>query len=248
MKRPKEILSILDVIGQIDSQADVHIDWPAEPSGTWWIDVILLGVPVVMSWSQGVGFGFYTGDDGGIDDRPNELYSSVAMTGRRLLQIVNSHRAGRSPALGLAELRKLLEFSQEDVARRSNVKQSAISRVEGRSNLEIETLSSFVAALGLQVRVQVSAPGIAVNIDPRVHGSKDAGGRRGSTKHRKPKRIGKGKRTWLKPVERIKSAGSATPRAGKAHAVGKAKSTGQGPVRTSRTGRPSKPGSLKHVE
>lgn len=166
MKRPKEILSILDVIGQIDSEAEAHVDCPAEANGAWWIDATLQGVEITFSWSPSVGFGFFTNEGNAYEDRPNELYNNFAMAGRRILQIVKSRKEGKSASLGLAELRKLLDVSQEEVARRSNVKQSAISRVEGRSNLELETLSSFVGALGLEVRVQVTAPGITANIEP----------------------------------------------------------------------------------
>lgn len=166
MKRPQDILAMLDAIAELDRDATVHIDWPAAKNGVWWIDVKVCGAPVTFSWNESAGFGFFTSSDGGIEDRPDEVYSSVALAGRRLAQIVKSVAAGKKPALGLSELRKLFDVSQEEVARRSKVKQAAISRFEGRRNLELATLNTFAEALGLSVRVQVSAPGISANIEP----------------------------------------------------------------------------------
>lgn len=175
MKRPAEILQILDLIAQLDPDASVHIDGPASKSGVWWIDAKVADVPVTFSWTAKEGFGFFTkSESGGYDDRPNELFSSVAVAGRRLAQIVQHRRAGKQPKLGLSELRKLFDVSQEEVAKRSKVKQSAISRVEGRRNVELDTLTTFAGALGLNVRVQVMAPGVTANIEPGMSKPKGA--------------------------------------------------------------------------
>lgn len=66
----------------------------------------------------------------------------------------------------LAELRKLLKKTQSGVARRMNVRQPQISRLERRPDILVSTLSDYVEAMGGSLRIVVSIPG---HDDLRLH-------------------------------------------------------------------------------
>jgi len=58
----------------------------------------------------------------------------------------------------LAELREALQLSQEDLAKKLKVTQVAVSRLERRPNVLVETLSNYIEGLGgkLELRAVLS--------------------------------------------------------------------------------------------
>jgi len=59
----------------------------------------------------------------------------------------------------LAELRRILEFTQEELAIRMGTDQSRISRVENEDDMRLSTLRAYVDALGGQIRILAEIPG-----------------------------------------------------------------------------------------
>ncbi|GAB1615644.1 XRE family transcriptional regulator [Pseudomonas kermanshahensis] len=59
----------------------------------------------------------------------------------------------------LQALRKQLEFTQEGLAERLDIRQANISKVEKRSDMLISTLRSYVEALGGTLELVVHMPG-----------------------------------------------------------------------------------------
>ncbi|WP_372398180.1 XRE family transcriptional regulator [Azospirillum sp. HJ39] len=60
---------------------------------------------------------------------------------------------------GLAELRRLAELTQSQVAETLNVKQPTIHQIEKRTDLYLSTLRRFVEAAGGELELRVSLPG-----------------------------------------------------------------------------------------
>jgi transcriptional regulator with XRE-family HTH domain len=58
----------------------------------------------------------------------------------------------------LAELRKTLKVHQSDLAKKLKVTQAAISRLERRPNVLLETLSDYIGALGGQLELHAKFP------------------------------------------------------------------------------------------
>lgn len=60
---------------------------------------------------------------------------------------------------GLAELRRLAELTQGQVAEALNVKQPTVHQIERRTDLYLSTLRRFVEAAGGELELRVSLPG-----------------------------------------------------------------------------------------
>lgn len=68
-------------------------------------------------------------------------------------------------ALRLGELRQAMELSQEELAVRLNVRQAAVSKVEGRPNLRISTLRRHIEAMGGKLLIHAEFPEGRFQID-----------------------------------------------------------------------------------
>lgn len=60
---------------------------------------------------------------------------------------------------GLAQLRRLAELTQGQVAEALNVKQPTVHQIERRTDLYLSTLRRFVEAAGGELELRVSLPG-----------------------------------------------------------------------------------------
>lgn len=58
----------------------------------------------------------------------------------------------------LAELRRIAEFTQREVALRMGIDQSRVSRVENEEDMKLSTLKAYIEALGGQIRVVAELP------------------------------------------------------------------------------------------
>jgi transcriptional regulator with XRE-family HTH domain len=64
----------------------------------------------------------------------------------------------------LAELRDALEISQQTLAKKLQVTQAAISRLERRPNVLLESIAGYVKALGGTMEIHVVLPGRRVKL------------------------------------------------------------------------------------
>jgi transcriptional regulator with XRE-family HTH domain len=64
----------------------------------------------------------------------------------------------------LADLREALQITQEDLANKLRVTQVAVSRLERRPNVLIETLSNYVEGLGGQLELRAILPNRTIRL------------------------------------------------------------------------------------
>ncbi len=64
----------------------------------------------------------------------------------------------------LAELRETLQVSQEELAKKLKVTQAAISRLERRPNLLLESIANYIEALGGRLELHAVLPNRTVRL------------------------------------------------------------------------------------
>ena len=67
--------------------------------------------------------------------------------------------------LSLQQLRSARNLTQENLARTLNIKQSAVSRLEQRTDMYVSTLRSYLKAMGAELQVKAVFPDGEVEIE-----------------------------------------------------------------------------------
>ena len=142
----------------------IEVDAPERAAGNSWIDVRAGKKHVTLEYRPLKGFGIFH-EAVGFGEGPAEVYRTPELAARRLTQLLRSDKGKRS-RLTLKDLRELYECSQEKLAKRVGVKQSAISRFEHRGEVKVGTLAAAVKALGgeLEVRARFADSDVAISM------------------------------------------------------------------------------------
>lgn len=74
--------------------------------------------------------------------------------------------------IALSELRRSLGVTQEELAKVLDVRQAAVSKLEGRDDLLLSTMAAYVRALGGTLEVVARFRDHAVRLDPRAASAK----------------------------------------------------------------------------
>jgi DNA-binding XRE family transcriptional regulator len=79
--------------------------------------------------------------------------------------------AGYSKEMALNELRTARRITQESLAKVLGVKQSAISKIERRTDMYVSTLESVIEAMGGRLEIEAVFPDgkVKINQDVRKH-------------------------------------------------------------------------------
>jgi DNA-binding Xre family transcriptional regulator len=81
-----------------------------------------------------------------------ELADSIKANPRRH-QRIEQYRRAMDNALALAELRKAERITQRELARRLNMSQANVSRIEHEQDVYLSTLQHYVEALGGEIEL-----------------------------------------------------------------------------------------------
>ena len=131
----------------------------AEPGGVkaenWWLEFQCESRSVTLEWRPRRGFGVYDPTDEAYGSGPREVFRSVEMAARRLLQLLTAKAVGSS---WLTRLRELHGVSQVEVAKRLHIRQGNISKLEKRSKVQLATVVNLVAALGGSIEIRAKFP------------------------------------------------------------------------------------------
>ena len=132
----------------------VKVDEPEHTGGSHWVNVTVGKKLRTLEYRPGKGFGLFA-DNAGYGEGPEEIYRTPERAVQRLMQLV---AAGGDRTMGLKNLRELYGHSQVTLAKKTGVKQPAISRFEQRGEVKISTLEATIKALGGKLEVRAHFP------------------------------------------------------------------------------------------
>lgn len=148
-------------------------------SGIWWVE-IASDTPITVQWSEATGFRLeaYTGEEeqlASYGSPPVEQYQTVDLALARMTQLLADSTDAQPGTVALRELRELQGVSQTTLGSKLGIKQAAVSRVERRSDLHLDTLSAIITALGGTLDIRARFPDCEVPL--KFAGSLQGAGR-----------------------------------------------------------------------
>ena len=147
-------------------QSQIKVDEPERVGGNYWVDVSLGKKHRTLECRPGKGFGLFH-EDAGHGEGPAEIYRTPELAVRRLVQLMTPGN-GKGVLLNLRDLRELYGHSQDTLAKKVGIKQSAISRFEKRDEVKFSTLAATIKALGgkLEVRAHFADADVPISLSP----------------------------------------------------------------------------------
>jgi DNA-binding Xre family transcriptional regulator len=157
------IESMRDELAARFTRMRFEIDAPIKETAEWVLDVLNQAgsLFLVIQWRPLQGFGISTPatDNSDYGSGPDEVYTDPSLALDRIVHLIETGGVTEPPiAVRLAELRQSRGLSQAALAERAGVKQANISRIEGREDLKISTLTRVVAAMGATLSIRARFP------------------------------------------------------------------------------------------
>jgi DNA-binding XRE family transcriptional regulator len=147
-------------------EATHTLEGPAHKSGNWWLDSDLNGHSVTVEWRPGKGFGISASPSKAFGEGPDEVFTDLKAAGDRVINLLRGREYTQPPAeMLLSGLRDIRRMSQDDLAKRLNVSQATISKMERRSNMYLKTLRKLIKALGGELEIRAKFPEGVVRIN-----------------------------------------------------------------------------------
>jgi hypothetical protein len=143
----------------------VGIDPPSRTEASWWLDLRLGEYAVTVEWRPGRGFGIRSSEVDYYGEGPDEIVPDVESARDRLVELLK--RRERTIPLSetvLQKIRQSRNISQEELADRLGVRQSAVSRLERRGDLRLNTLRHFVSAMGGKLELRIEFPDAVLRV------------------------------------------------------------------------------------
>ncbi|MGV3664154.1 MAG: helix-turn-helix domain-containing protein [Prosthecobacter sp.] len=155
---PAAVRQLLEALETMHPGISVTCEKGGDKAGDWWIDVGHRTQSFTVHWESKTGFGLHpASEDAVFGELPSERYAETAMLLRRVEQLLNEE--GEVGAVGLRDFREVQGLSQAELAQRLGIQQAAVSKVERRQDLHLDTLSAIVKALGGTLEMKVKFPG-----------------------------------------------------------------------------------------
>ncbi|MFN0077204.1 MAG: helix-turn-helix domain-containing protein [Prosthecobacter sp.] len=154
---PPSVRQFLEALETMHPSLSVVFEKGGDKTGDWWLDVGHRSGSFTVHWEPKTGFGLHPASDEAVfGELPPERYADTAMVLRRVEQLVDDGQVG---VVGLRDLREVQGLSQAELANRLGIQQAAVSKVERRQDLHLDTLSAIVKALGGTLEMKVRFPG-----------------------------------------------------------------------------------------
>jgi DNA-binding transcriptional regulator YiaG len=154
-----------DLVAERFPTATFVLDAPDDPGGFWWMDIYLNDYHVAVEWRPSQGFGVSTPSNDDYGPGADEIYESATSAFGRIRELILSQTSTRQPVdLPLRKLRESLHLTQSELARRLEINQATLSRMERRSDMFIGTLRNMVEALGGTLELTAQFPEATVRI------------------------------------------------------------------------------------
>lgn len=157
MSQPAAVRQFLEALETMHPGVTVVCEKGGDVSGDWWMDIGHASGSFTVQWEPKAGFGLHpASDEAAFGELLPERYADTAMLLRRVAQLLDDGAVG---VVGLRDLREVRGLSQADLAARLGIQQAAVSKVERRQDLHLDTLSAIVKALGGTLEMKVKFPG-----------------------------------------------------------------------------------------
>jgi DNA-binding Xre family transcriptional regulator len=132
----------------------IELDAPSKKDGSWFIDIRHDDKFVSVEFRPGVGFGITANKELAYGEKSDIVTEDPHDALRKITYFLLSGFASYPlSSLKLRELRLSRDFSQERLAEELNIKQSAISKLERRKDVKVNTLNDVVHAMGGRLRI-----------------------------------------------------------------------------------------------
>jgi len=153
---PAAVRQFLEALGTMHPALNLSWEKGGDKTGDWWMDVGHSRGSFAVHWIPDSGFGLLAAsEEASFGELPPERYADTAMLLRRVEQLIDEGEVG---VVGLRDLREVQGLSQAELAARLGIQQAAVSKVERRQDLHLDTLSAIVTALGGTLEMKVKFP------------------------------------------------------------------------------------------
>ena len=143
---PVPVRQFIEALEVMHGDVSIALEKGGDIAGDWWIDVGHQTGAFTVQWKPQAGFALHPAtDDAVFGEMPCERYSDTATLLRRAEQLIDQGTVG---AVGLRDFREVQGVSQAELAARLGIQQAAVSKVERRQDLHLDTLSAIIKALG----------------------------------------------------------------------------------------------------
>lgn len=154
---PPAVRQFLKALETMHPGFSVTCEKGGDKTGDWWMDVGHQQGSFTVHWKPKTGFALHPASAEAVfGEMPPERYGDTAMLLRRVEQLVDEGEVG---AADLRDLREVQGLSQAELAVRLGIQQAAVSKVERRHDLHLDTLTAIVKALGGTLEMKVKFPG-----------------------------------------------------------------------------------------
>ncbi len=129
-------------------------DIAKKPKGTSFLDIVRGDFEASVEFRPGHGFGLTAPATSEYGVGPDEVIADEEKAVARVLELVQA--GGRTTAhreISLKRLREIRRLTQEELAKRLDVKQATVSKLEQRDEVLVSTLKKVVAALGGKLEI-----------------------------------------------------------------------------------------------
>ena len=153
-------------IANTHPEAALTLEEPFRQDGIWSLDVDLAGKHLIIEWSADNGFGISRPTNDGFGEGVDEKLATVEQVQKRVDQLLTTNEFPAPPIpILLTRLREERGLTQVELAARMGVRQSTISGIERRDDVQFSTLRRVIEALGGKLEILASFPDASYRID-----------------------------------------------------------------------------------
>ena len=160
------ITKLKTYIASTHPEAALTLEEPLRQDGIWSLDVDLAGKHLIIEWSAGSGFGISRPAHEGFGEGADEKLVTVEQVQKRVDQLLTTNELPAPPMpILLTRLREERGLTQMELAARMGVRQSTISGIEHRNDVQFSTLRRVIEALGGKLEILASFPDASYRIN-----------------------------------------------------------------------------------
>lgn len=129
--------------------AELRADIAKNPKGSSFLDIVRGDFDASVEFRPGHGFGISAPAGNSYGVGPDEVIADESEAIDRVLSLLKTNeKTVPQREISLKRLREIRRMTQEELAKRLDVKQASVSKLEQRDELYVSTFRRVVAALG----------------------------------------------------------------------------------------------------